>query len=179
MMKNYWYTSRYDEILIDLDGKESGKDKLVPCLSRLRAVVESRELPAKSVWLFPSPSRNHYHIFIRLLPGEPFSAEQKTAFQLYLFSDVFRTCCNLMRSAKNQPFPDLLITPLNLKKKFGFYRFHDASCNCETKHSLEIMESCPAAKLLRNDYAAVILFPKPMEPGEFFSKKFGRIYNRD
>lgn len=172
--KNYWYTSRYDEILIDLDG--TGGDKLTRCLSRLRGVIENRELPVKSVWFFPSFTDHHYHIIIRLLPGITFCQNEKTAFQLYLFSDVFRTCCNLMRLAKDHPFPDLLITVFSLRKEFGFYRFHDATCNCEVKHSMEILEDCPAAKLLRGQHRRAILFSKPIEPSDFFKKRFGSIY---
>jgi hypothetical protein len=175
--KNFWYTSRYDEILIDLDG--TAGDKLARCLARLRGSIEHQELPVKSVWLFPSFTDHHYHIIIRLIPGRGFSQWEKYAFQLYLFSDVFRTCCNLMRQANEHPFPDLLITIFSLKNEFGFYRLHDAACNCESKHSLEVLKDCSAAKLLRGSYRQRIYFSKPIEPNAFFKKRFGTIYERD
>jgi hypothetical protein len=158
-----------------------GKNKLVHSLSRLRSAIENNELPVKSVWLFPSVK--NFHIIIRLnfgagaLDRTTFGHDEKIAYQLYLFSDVFRTCCNLIRMERKHAFPDLIITPTNLKKEFGFYRFHDASCGCDEKHSVEIMEQCPAAKLLRGENRTAILFSKPLEPAEFFTKKFGKIYD--
>lgn len=168
--KNYWYTIRHDEIFIDLDSR----NKLVPCLARLRGIIENQEIALKSAWLFPSPQ--NFHLILRVESDALYSSEQRTAFQLYLFSDVYRECCNLIRISKGHTFPNLLITPTDLRKQYGFYRFHDASCQCESKHTLEIMEDCPAAKLLRGENRCDVLFSKPIDPDNFFPKHFGKIY---
>jgi hypothetical protein len=173
--RNYWYVSRFDEIMIDLDAKNN--DRLMAALGRLRGLIESDEIEIRSVWLFPSPTKFHFHLILQT-PGILLPEQQKTALQLYLFSDVFRTCCNLMRISRKHPNPDLLITPANLWKDFNFYRMHDASCYCDKKHSYEIMEKCKAAILLRGELRAFNQFSKPVSPAGFFQKKFGMIYGK-
>ena len=173
-MRNYWYVSRYDEILLDIDGKS--QQKLLTSLSRIRGLIENSDYPdypINKIWMFPSFASNHYHIVINL--SHEITWTEKTALQLYFFSDTFRTCCNMMRTAKFHDSPDLLISPANWKR-FGFYRMHDASCTCETKHSHAVMNKCPAAVLLRGNNRACDFFSKPISPEGFFKKKFGLIW---
>lgn len=174
-MKNYWYVSRYDEILLDVDGKS--EQKLLTSLSRIRGIIEGREFPIKSVWFFPSFTNHHYHIVLNLT-GEVTEWE-KAALQLYFFSDTFRTACNMMRISRYHSAPDLLIARFSFKKQFGFYRMHDASCNCEEKHSHAVMEKCSAAQTLRGEFAAHTFFNHPIPPEDFFKKRFGKIWGED
>jgi len=169
-MKNYWYISTPKEVFIDLDGDRT--NRLVTVLARIRGIMESHKFPIRNVWMFPSQSDNHFHLVLSL--NHECSIEVRTALQLYCFSDVFRTCNNLMRYER-MPAADVLISNLNWYKVFGFYRMPDSSCLCKGKHNNDAMQKCVAAKELRGKERAFIYFDKPVAPEDFFMKKFGKI----
>jgi hypothetical protein len=170
-MKNYWYVAKDDEVFIDLDGDKH--NRLVTVLARIRGIMEYNPFAIKEVWMFPSRADNHFHIVLKLEIAT--SLEVRTALQLYCFSDIFRTCNNLIRRHFRVLAPDVLISSLNWRKNFHFYRSFDYSCGCTEKHDHRTMTSCTAARYSRGIERASIYFDKPIPPEDFFMKRFGKI----
>jgi len=172
-MKNYWYVARDNEIFIDIDSKQSRS--IISALARIRGIIEAEKFPIRQVWLFPSRTENHYHIVITLKNAIP--ETYRIALQLYFFSDVFRTCNNIMRIEDCVPAAEVLISIFDWRKQYKFYRYADATCTCEGKHDYVVMEKCSAAKTLRGVNRAKRYFDFPVSPENFFQKKFGKIWN--
>jgi hypothetical protein len=169
-VKNYWYIAKPDEIFVDLDGDRA--NRLQTVLARIRGIMEGTFFEIQEVWMFPSNQDNHFHIVARSRKIIP--AQYRFALQLYFFSDVFRTCNNLVRHLDCPGAYDVLISRLDWKN-LGFYRWPDATCNCEEKHSHNVMTNCTAAKDVRGQKRDKIYFDKPIDPENFFLKKFGKI----
>jgi hypothetical protein len=170
-MKNYWYVAKNDEVFIDLDGDKP--NRLVTVLARIRGLMEANSFAIKEVWMFPSRADNHFHIVLKLEVET--SLEVRTALQLYCFSDIFRTCNNLIRRHFKVSAPDILISSLNWRKNFHFYRTFNYSCGCSEKHDHRVMRSCAAALSARGLNRYDIYLEKPVPPEDFFMKRFGKI----
>src|SRR5579859_1058918 len=175
-MAYYWYLRQDNEIFLDIDGKSEAKAaaKLRMCRRRLVAAIEQGKLPVKDVWFYPSETKLHFHLILRLLS----SVALPQTWALYLGSDVFRACNNMMRewlpphldSGNIRRAADLLIVP---QPYHGFFRQPDHMCHCKHKHTPEIMVNCPVGILLRGRYAISDFFGKPnknLEPWRHFGK---------
>lgn len=145
----YWYVSRPDELMLDIDGGPGGS-KLGPCRLRLEAAIRSGKLNVCSdMYLYRSGQPGHYHVIVPLKAS--MSAARRFVWEMQLRSDLYRGRCNLMRAEASTPAPGLLISP---RAWHGFYRDRDAVCDCPRKHDFRTFSKCPAAQELRGNAAA-------------------------
>jgi len=158
----YWYVTRPDELMLDIDGGRGGSI-LGACRLRLEAAIRSGKLAVRDdMFLYRSGQPGHYHVIIRL--KEPMSAWRRFIWEMQLRSDLYRGRCNLMRYVNSIESgesltrglymvgaPALLISP---KPWTGFYREPDVDCSCPSKHNFKVFSSCPAARALRGKEAA-------------------------
>ena len=154
----YWYVSRPDELMLDVDaptGTGTGvsferRAYLGPTRIRLEAAIRSGVLRVKSqLYIYPSVTPNHFHVIIPLL--EPMEDVRRFVWEMQLRSDLYRGRCNIMRALNRTPAPGLLIAPLPWNH---FPRKPDAECACDEKHGMSNFGDCPAARRLRGDEAA-------------------------
>jgi len=134
---NYWYSSRDNEIFLDLDSNRA----IARALSVLRLTIRKRELDIESVWLYGTPTKHHAHMIIRLKRNH--SWEERLAWSLWLGNDRLRAAYILQRHIMGISHHDLLIA------KTPYYRTPDAFCNCEEKHKpKEVTSRCGAMQFL-------------------------------
>ena len=165
----YWYIAQPDELLIDVDHYNPNAPplRLVNLYQRLLAVMQTGTLDVTDVYLFPSGTEKHYHVFIRLATElDPLEA---LVWEGYFRDDRFRNTNNLMRH-RFGVVSSLLISP----SLYPLYRKPDYTCSCTQKHDHATMLACPVANELRGEHAAVTYFPKP-KAAEFDVKTFGRL----
>jgi len=130
---NYWYSSRDNEIFLDLDSNRA----IARALSVLRLTIRKRELDIESVWLYGTPTPHHAHMIIALKSDR--SWQERLAWSLWLGNDRLRAAYVLQRHVKGVCHYDLLIS------KAPYYRIPDAFCNCEEKHKEQkVTEKCEA-----------------------------------
>lgn len=139
-----WYFGHIDELLLDFDDFEKptakggvwGEDFF---RLRLQPAMEAEKIDVREVWLVPSNTSRHKHVIVRLNHPYP-SLWLRLVWQLHLGSDIYRAKADLMRAAKGNLFPTLLIqkTPI-VDPTTGepFYRPPDAHCDCTKKHDTE------------------------------------------
>jgi len=152
---NYWYVAHPNEILIDMDNPERS---IKHSMRRLNGAIECFRLFVDKVEMHNSFSGKHLHFLITL--NRNMGSIEKSVWGIILHSDIYRGCSNIMRSLRNHPSPDLLITPSR------FDRVPDSFCHCRGKHSAKIMKNCPAASMLRGDYRVYGFFGKPSQSVE-------------
>lgn len=149
-MKNFWYASRSDEIFIDTDNFHRS---VKHTCSRLMGAIKCGRLKVSKMEFHPSRSENHIHTLITL--SEPMENLKRYVWAIILHSDLYRGCITIMRELHSVSSPDILITPTR------FEREADAVCECEQKHSAEVMQNCPAAIQLRGENRARGFFGLP------------------
>lgn len=147
---NYWYVSTPYEILIDTDNAHRSFKHFD---MRLQGAIECGKLDVKSVESHSSMRANHLHTLITL--NVPMLEVERQVWAIILHSDIYRGCCNIMRSINAIPCADLLITPLT------FERHPDGICNCDKKHNAETMFHCPVAASMRGEFRTLGFFGKP------------------
>lgn len=173
----FWYVRKSNELLIDLDGKnaKSHAARLLKSRKRIYGAKESGKLDIRTVWFYPSGSEMHHHVIVAL--GHDISYIHAVAWEMHFGSDIYRSCNNLMRATDptiigyNSAAFDLLITPQPYP---GFYRPPDFNCLCEGKHTLDVMEKCPAAKIVRGSARTTdYLSPRAEKPPRW--REYGRV----
>lgn len=173
-MNWYWYLRKEYEIFVDLDGTDpdSYAKKLYRANRRLRGAIDAGRIKVESAYLYHSSAALHHHLIIKM--PECMSVEVAQVWALYLGSDVFRACNNLLRRMSGPVFvtsADLLISPAPYP---NFYRRYDYNCECKAKHTRPIMETCPVGVRLRKHLAGMDFFGKPANPEPW--AKSGRVY---
>lgn len=134
---NYWYSSRPNEIFLDLDSNRA----IARALSVLRLALRDRRLKIESVWLYSTPTRGHAHMILEL--KEFMFWESRLAWSLWLGNDRLRAAYILERHRVGAPNFDLLIS------REPYYREPDAFCNCKQKHKkASVTRRCPAMEHL-------------------------------
>lgn len=130
---NYWYSSRENEIFLDLDSNRA----VSRALSVLRAAIRKKKLAVASVWLYGTPSKGHAHLIV-VLKGE-LSWASRLAWSLWMGNDRLRVAYVMERHCRNLINFDLLVTTS------PYYRTPDAFCECKEKHKpKKVTEGCPA-----------------------------------
>ena len=130
-----WYVQHDDELLLDLDHyerltKNGGVHGEEFFRLRLQAAIESGRLHVRSVWLVPSTNEKHFHAIVRITDNR-ISVIERLVWQIHLGSDLYKGRADLMRAARGDLFPSLLIRAKPIER---FYRLPDAVCECTEKH---------------------------------------------
>lgn len=132
---NHWYSSRDNEIFLDLDSRRA----VARALSVLRIAIRQKRLDIRRVWLYGTPTNGHAHMIVEL--RQSMSQLNRVAWGLWLGNDRLRAAYVLYRW-EEYPFAhcDLLVS----RTKYGF-RKEDAICFCEGKHKEQkVTDACPA-----------------------------------
>jgi hypothetical protein len=149
-MKWFWYSARSTELFLDIDNYSK-------CIShirqRLQGAIECHALDVKECFVYDSTRPDHKHIIVIL--NTPLCDVECFVWEIVLHSDIYRGCCNIMRSHNNFPHPDILIG------RQLYHRQPDAICECESKHTRSVMDGCQAAMQLRSEYRMAAFFGKP------------------
>jgi hypothetical protein len=146
----HWYVARRNELFIDMDRYEQSINHM---RRRLMGAIECGVLDISSVFTYPSIKQNHKHIIITLTHG--IKPMERYAWEMLFHGDIYRAAANIMRESNRVPAPDILISNKIL------HRSHDDFCVCSEKHSMKIMDLCPAAIRLRGPYRTATYFGKP------------------
>lgn len=179
---NYWYVARPNELFLDIDNP---KRSLPHARARLQGAIECGKLDVAYVMQRPSQSQNRLHVIITIKgdssPDSEFYTNETTrsVWEMIFHSDIYRGCCNVMRSQIGINAPRVLISPYpswvdiietgTKKHSHGYVieatvehvRHANDSCDCATKHNAATMETCPAAMRLRGEHRNAGLFGKP------------------
>lgn len=115
--------------------------------------IKSEKLSVKEIEFHQSRSENHIHTLITL--SESMENLQRYVWGIILHSDLYRGCITIMRELHGVSSPDILITPSPFKRE------PDAECECEQKHTAEVMQICPAAIRLRGEGRTKSFFGLP------------------
>lgn len=160
---NYWYVARANELFIDTDNASKSTKH---ARARLQGAIECGKLNVVYVMSRPSKSKNHVHTIITL--KEPIAIwGERYVWEIILHGDIYRGCCNLMRYFYDVSSPDILISPWpyfyikEQKEDSPAARYPDDKCNCTSKHTRAVMETCPAAIRLRGENRTRGFFGKP------------------
>jgi hypothetical protein len=154
---NYWYVARPNELFLDID---NAPRSLKHARARLQGAIECGKLNVLNVAVLPSRSENHIHAIITL--EESLIDYERYAWEVILHGDIYRACCNIMRTHNDIPAADILISPCWMfRNGSGYARQADDECKCHPKHKASIMETCPAAKRLRGKFRNAGFFGKP------------------
>jgi hypothetical protein len=156
---NYWYVARPNELFIDTDNVHRS---IKHAKSRLQGAIESQRLDVDYVMSHHSRNKNHLHTIITL--KNPITNVERYVWEIMLHGDIYRACCNIMRSATGVPSPDILISPFHrfcISQYGKTMRLCDDSCTCESKHNFDTMLLCPAAIRLRGESRVNSFFGKP------------------
>lgn len=148
---NYWYVARDNELFLDIDKMERS---LPHARSRLQGAIECGRLPVRSVEMYPSQRNGHCHVIVTL--ARKMHDVERFAWEIILHGDIYRGCCNLLRWSNAVPANDVLISPSRFR-----HRRPNAICQCNGKHTAEVMEHCTAALALRGADRARGFFGKP------------------
>src|SRR6266436_1718367 len=105
---NYWYCARPNELFIDCD---NASRSMKHARARLQGAIECGKLNVAYVMQRPSRSKDHVHTIITLTT--PQHDAMKFVWEIILHGDIYRGCCNLMRSFTGVPAPDILISPFD------------------------------------------------------------------
>lgn len=151
---NLWYVARPNEIFIDTDNFARS---IKHTAARLAGAIKCGRLHVKNLEFHASRNENHIHTIITLHNEMP--AIERATWALILHSDIYRAASTIMRTLYNVPCSDILITPN------PFLRSPDAVCECEEKHSSQVMLACPAAFQLRGESVARGFFGLPDNSG--------------
>ncbi len=124
---------------------------------------------ASSTLLTSCPSRSKDHIHTIITVHNSMHPTEKYAWEIVLHGDIYRGCCNFLRWINGVEAADILISPWDnfIGPNIGSGHFstisrnHDDSCDCTTKHTRAVMETCPAAKRLRGENRTRGFFGKP------------------
>lgn len=149
---NYWYVSRDNEILVDMDKPGTS---LSHAERRLYGAFSHGVLDVLRVEIHDSFTPAHVHVLVTL--HSPMQSIARMVWALMLHSDVYRACTSIMRAIHGVGSPDLLITPRK------FYREPDYVCECKSKHNYAVMNSCPVAIEIRGDERLRSFFAVPAE----------------
>lgn len=174
---NYWYSSRPNEIFLDLDSNRA----IARALSVLRLAIRQRKLPIESVWLYGTATKNHAHMIIALRSG--LCWESRLAWSLWLGNDRLRAAYVLRRHAfgwgEGGPVGkdaighyDLLVTPSQ------YYREPDAFCECKGKHKeTKVTSKCPAMIHLLGEHRSADYFSRTgsMPPKKKIRVPWGKV----
>lgn len=144
----YWYVSRADELMLDLDG--SRESRFGP--TRLRLEAACSIIVPEHLWVFRSGTPGHYHVIVQM--AWPMPDIERFVWEMQLRGDLFRGRCNIMRALYGHRAPGLLIAP----KRWEGFRDPDAECQCTGKHNIAVMAICQAAQELRGEHAAASFF---------------------
>ena len=161
---NYWYVARANELFIDTD---NASKSLKYARARLQGAIECGKLDVAYVMSRPSRSKDHIHTIITV--HNSMHPTEKYAWEIVLHGDIYRGCCNFLRWINGVEAADILISPWDnfIGPNIGSGHFstisrnHDDSCDCTTKHTRAVMETCPAAKRLRGENRTRGFFGKP------------------
>lgn len=144
-----WYIAKEDELMVDLDWRHNiQRSRLGLSIERLAGAIESKSLAVAidaatkkpDVFLWPSQTPQHYHLYIRL--SEPMNAVGRLMWESYLCDDEWRSRMNHLRLSTFAKSISLLISPV----RWPIDREPDATCICSSKHRPEIMQVCPVAQ---------------------------------
>lgn len=152
-MKWFWYSSKSDEIFLDIDSFEKCRSHIE---RRLNGAIEYARLDVRRIIEFPSVTPGHRHWIIQLNSG--MRARERAIWAIILHSDIYRGCSTLMRIENDVQNPDILISPYQSQ-----IRRPDAFCECESKHTMKVMQTCPAAFQMRKENRAQGFFGKPSD----------------
>ena len=150
ILNNYWYSSRANEIFIDTDNFHRS---IAHTCSRLMGAIKCGRLRVKEIEYHKSRSENHIHTLITL--KEEMDDISRYVWAIILHSDLYRGCSTIMRSRSGISNPDIFITPKR------FQRVEDDYCDCEQKHSAEVLLTCPAAIRMRGNDRVKGMFGLP------------------
>lgn len=139
----FWYVTRDDELMLDIDGTVAGS-ALGPTRIRLEAAIDSGKLAVSAAWIYRSGTNGHFHVILKMAREMP--SIHRYVWEMQLRGDLYRGRCNIMRWVEYVPAPSLLISPRPWR---SFPREPDAACECNGKHTFEAMGKCPAHLQLR------------------------------
>jgi hypothetical protein len=147
---NFWYSSRPNEIFLDLDSNRA----TARALSVLRLSVRKQHLKIDGVWLYSTSTKGHAHMIIEL--RQDMSWISRIAWSLWLGNDRLRAAYVLNRHNEFElDHHDLLIG------SHGYHREPDAYCQCKDKHKRKAVTSkCPAMLHLLGDYRSADYFTR-------------------
>lgn len=147
---NLWYVGRNTEILVDMDKPGTS----IPHANRrIAGAIENHKLDVYKVEVHESFTPSHIHALITL--NRPLSDIERIIWGIIFHSDIYRGMASLMRVINYAPSADLLVTPR------GFIRLPDYMCDCPSKHTEEIMNACPVAKIARGEWRTKTFFSFP------------------
>lgn len=171
---NYWYVARPNELFLDIDNMSRS---IKHARARLQGAIECGKLDVAYVMQRPSKSKGHLHVIITIKgdssPDSNFYTNETTRaiWEIILHSDLYRGCCNVMRSEIGIPASRILISPWSHFCGLGYEhkkmtRIHpdrdsDDFCKCKSKHNATTMKDCPAAIRLRGEFRNAGFFGKP------------------
>lgn len=147
----YWYVATNKELFIDVDKFEKCRNHIQ---ERLNGAIAFQKLFVEGVESMASNTVGHQHIILSL--RYPLDDMERFAWEIIFHGDIYRGCCNIMRSVNRVNSPDVLIRTNPFVRRRA-----DMTCTCPEKHKAKIMETCPAAKILRGEYRAKGFFGKP------------------
>lgn len=156
-MSYYWYVAQTNELFIDLDHHEDDAElgRLKCARDRLFGAIKAGVIHVRDTYLFPSDTDRHYHLIVVLADGFKVDSYTRRIWEGYLRDDPYRNLNNLMRTACGIT-SSLLIT----SKAYPEFRAPDAECQCDKKHTNDVMVSCKTAAIIRKSHASKSYFGK-------------------
>lgn len=155
----HFYISRPNELFIDADSPS----RLFFSMRRLER--NRARLSITDVFVYPSGTANHYHLFATL--DNDLEPIERAVWAQHCGSDRARAEYILMRINRGLRFGDFLITP----HPYDF-RKPDRACACADKHKdRSITDACPVMQNLLGAERSAEYFER--EPKATF--KFGKV----
>jgi hypothetical protein len=150
---NFWYSSRPNEIFLDLDSNRA----IARALSVLRLAIRRKQLPIMGLFLYRTRTEGHAHMIV-LLSCE-MSWQKRLGWALWLGNDRLRAAYVLARHSINGTHAkhahDLLVSTQL------YYRPWDAFCECKKKHKKKaVTDKCPAMEHLLMDQKSADYFTR-------------------